>query len=148
MFVVFFFASAAAVSPSNLEQFSAIVAPYTNCELEGEAKLKPDYDEWSEATRASYKNPADVKQKATSEKLFVELRTKSEAVRQNCGYERVHSQLREKILNLHPKMEKSKAFWFARSVFSSLHNLNEHIVRYEQGEFPKAPMPPTGYRPQ
>ena len=142
MIALIFMASTLAAGTSSLEQMSAIVAPYTLCEIDGKASLKLKADEWSAAAQASNKNPDDIELKARSTELFKQLQTSSQAVRDGCGYEGVHKTLQARISRLHPKMSDAEAFWFARNVFSSLNNLNEHIIEFERGEFPPAPPPP------
>lgn len=135
-------ASAPQQATSSLERLSAIVAPYTRCEVDGKARLEPLANEWSAAAQASRKMPDDQTLKTRDAELFKRLQSGSQAIREECGYERVHEELRARIAKLHPRMTTSDSYWFARAVFSTLNDLNEHVVKFERGEFPLAPVAP------
>jgi len=125
-----------------LVELSSIVEPYARCEFVREPKFKALQDEWSAAAKRQFADATDKTAAARADKLMNDLRVAKAQIQTECGYERTHQKLRDRLLALHPKMDTSRAYWLARSVFNNLNNLNISVIKLKAGIFPAAPPPP------
>jgi hypothetical protein len=127
---------------SDLVDYAAIVGPYARCEFTFEPQIRAAQNAWSTEVRQQYADPTNKSAAAKADRLMNDLNALGKKVQAGCGYEATHQQLRARLLTLHPKMDSSRAFWMARSVFHTLNNLNEGIVKLRAGVFPPSPPAP------
>jgi hypothetical protein len=134
-------------APPTLDELSRIVAPYAECEFRHEPEVKAISQRWLDAAQRSRSEPTNTAAAAEAKALMEQATTLRLEVRRTCGYDEMHTQLKARLLQLHPNMDESRAFWLARSVFSELNSLNSQLLRLKSGILPSPPAPPPAPPP-